>query len=46
MLYALALTDEAYEALTGFPLPDGMTELDQEVIEQFRREARRCLGEG
>ena len=46
MLYALALTDEAYETLTGFPLPEGMTELDKEVIEQFRNEARRCLGEG
>ena len=46
MMYALALTDEAYEALTGFPLPEGLTELEQEVIDRFRREARRCLGEG
>jgi hypothetical protein len=46
MLYALALTDEAYEALTGLPLPDAYTDLDQEMIEKFRSEARRSLGEG
>ena len=45
MMYALSLTDEVYEALTGFSLPEGMTELDQEVIEQFQTEARRSLGD-
>lgn len=45
MLYALSLTDEAYEALTGLPLPDAFSDLDQEVIEHFRAEARRSLGD-
>lgn len=45
MLYALSLTDEAYEALTGLSLPNEFTGLDQELVEKFRTEARRSLGE-
>ena len=45
MLYALELTDEVYEALTGQRLPDNFSDLDQELIEKFRTEARRRLGD-
>jgi len=46
MLYALALTDEAYEALTGSPLPEDMDTLDRELIEEFRAIAVQRLGDG
>lgn len=45
MLYALAITDEIYEALTGLRLPQDMEQLDRELIEQFKIEARRRLGD-
>ncbi len=45
MLYALTLTDEIYEALTGLPLPDDFEDLDRELIEQFKIEALRRLGD-
>lgn len=45
MLYALALTDEIYEALTGLRLPEDLEGLDRELIEQFKLEALRRLGD-
>lgn len=44
MLYALALTSDIYETLTGFPLPEATEELSHEQIEQFREIAKKHLG--
>lgn len=46
MLYALALIDEAYEALTGAPMAEDRDTLDRELIEEFRAIAVQRLGDG